>query len=138
MQDSALRHYGGFVLAGASALAVDLAVLKALTAIGLDPLLGRLASIAVAMVVSWLINRRVTFAVTAAPSLKEFAAFAGVSWFAQAANYAVFAAILVARPETAPTVAVILACAVSMLFAYAGFRFGVFRAAPQPKPDRTT
>lgn len=132
---NALRHYGGFVLAGVTALLVDIVILNGLTLVGVDPLIGRIASIAVAMVVSWSINRRVTFAVATPPTIREFTAFAGVSWVAQAANYAVFAALLIARPGTPPTVAVMIACLVSMLIAYAGFRFGVFRSAPtQPTP----
>lgn len=131
----AINHYGGFVLAGLSALGVDLAVLAALGWLGVPPLAGRFVSIACAMVVSWAINRRVTFAVAAPPTWREFAAFAGVSWFAQAVNYAVFAAILVLRPVTEPALAVIAACVVSMFIAYAGFRFGVFRGGqPQPPP----
>lgn len=132
LRSDALRHYGGFVVAGLSALTVDLAILNALAWAGVPPLAGRIVSIACAMVVSWSINRRVTFAITAPPTLGEFAAFAAVSWVAQVANYAVFAAILFARPGTSPTLAVIAACAVSMVIAYAGFRYGVFRAAPQP------
>jgi putative flippase GtrA len=128
----AARHYGGFLAAGLAALATDALVLTLLTrGAGLSPFLARLFAIAVAMVVSWRINRRVTFAVAAPPSLAEFARFAGVSWAAQAVNYAVFALLLLARPATEPVAALIAASIVAMVVSYVGFRFGVFGRGDQ-------
>lgn len=122
-----LRHYGGFVTAGAVALGVDAVVLTALTeAFGLSPYLARLVSISAAMVVSWQINRRITFAVTEPPTVAEFGRFAAVSWGAQAVNYGVFAAVLVLRPGTPPVIALVAGSLVAMFVSYAGFRFGVF------------
>jgi putative flippase GtrA len=123
-----LRHYGGFALAGSMALATDAAVLTLLTRLaGLSPFLARPVGIAVAMVVSWMINRTVTFKTEAPPSITEFSRFAGVSITSQLVNYAVFAAILLAFPAFEPLVALLLACLVSMFVSYTGFRFGVFR-----------
>jgi len=123
------RHYGGFVLAGLLALATDAAVLEGLhRAFGISPYLARIPGIATAMVVSWLVNRTITFAVRTPPKLGEFGKFAAVSWLAQTVNYFVFAAILYLSPEISPTVALIFASLVAMFVSYAGFRFGVFRA----------
>ncbi|SRR6056297_2540406 len=123
-----VRHFGGFMLAGLAALTVDAAVLMALTeGTGLNALIARLFSISIAMVVSWGINRRVTFAMTGPPTVREFAAFAAVSWGAQAVNYSVFAGVLVHRPATPPLVALLVASAIAMFVSYAGFRLGVFR-----------
>ena len=134
-----LRHIGGFIAGGVCALMVDLAVLYGLIWFGVPALAARPIAIALAMVVSWWINRTVTFAVTAPPTVAEFARFAAVSWFAQAVNYVVFAAILIIRPETSPGLAVILACPIPVLIAYLGFRFGVFgglRAGTRPRDTR--
>lgn len=123
-----LRHYGGFVLAGTVALLIDAVILWILTdRAGVSPYLARLPSISVAMIASWQINRRVTFAMATPATISEFCKFAAVSWVAQAVNYAVFAGILIARPQTWPVAALIAASAVAMFFAYGGFRFGVFR-----------
>lgn len=129
------RHYGGFVLAGIAALATDTAVLALLTRWGgLSPFLARPFGIAFAMVVSWLINRTVTFQAGVPPSVGEFSKFAGVSVTSQIVNYAVFAGILLAFPLLMPELALFLACFVSMFVSYAGFRFGVFGAAgPRPR-----
>ena len=129
---SSTRHFGGFLLAGTCALATDAAILQALTVLaGIPALVARALSILCAMVVSWLINRTVTFAHPTPPSLAEFGRFAAVSWLAQAVNYAIFAAILLLRPATHPVAALVAASLVAMFVSYAGFRYGVFR-----KPDR--
>ncbi|MBU2534032.1 MAG: GtrA family protein [Alphaproteobacteria bacterium] len=124
---SRFRHIGGFIGAGLAALAVDAAVLTLLTeAGGLSPYVARLFSIMAAMVVSWQINRRVTFAARQPGTLAEFGRFATVSWVAQAVNYGVFAAVLLRWPETWPVAALMAASLVAMFVSYAGFRFGVF------------
>ena len=129
---SSTRHFGGFLLAGVCALATDAAILQALTVLADVPALGaRPISILCAMVVSWLINRTITFAHPLPPTIGEFGRFAAVSWLAQAVNYAVFAAILLLRPVTHPVGALVAASLVAMFVSYAGFRYGVFR-----KPDR--
>ena len=125
---SRTRHYGGFLTAGLSALALDAAVLLALTDwAGLSPYLARIISISLAMVVSWQINRRITFAVRAPPTLHEFTRFAAVSWSAQAVNYAAFAALITWLPALWPVWALIAASALAMFVSYAGFRFKVFK-----------
>lgn len=127
-QVSRTRHYGGFLTAGLAALATDAAILVLLTeGAGLSPYIARLVSISIAMVVSWQINRRITFAVTSPPTLHEFARFAAVSWFAQAVNYAAFAALIAWWPSLWPVWALIAASALAMFVSYAGFRFGVFK-----------
>ncbi len=130
---SPARHWGGFLLAGVTALAVDAGLLQLLTqALGISPFVARPFGIACAMTVSWAINRRVTFAVAAKPSLAEFGKFAAASFAGQVINYLVFAAILLAYPAAHPTLAIVIASVVAMFVSYAGFRFGAFRA-PDPK-----
>lgn len=128
-----VRHWGGFLLAGLSALATDTAVLSLLTrTFGISPFIARPFGIAVAMVVSWTINRTVTFKVETPANLAEFSRFAGVSITSQIVNYLVFAAILLAWPALHPEAALLAACFVSMFVSYAGFRFGVFGSASVP------
>ncbi len=124
---TAALHYGGFVLAGALAFVTDASLLLALTAgCGLSPLLARPIGIGLAMIVSWLVNRTVTFAVVSRPSYREFAKYAAVVGMAQAVNYVIFAVIVLTWPTWPPIVALILACLVSMLISYMGYRYGVF------------
>lgn len=125
---AAWEHYGGFVLAGSLAFLTDAAILEILTRFaGLSPFLARPVGISAGMVVSWLLNRTITFAMRTPPRLAEFLQFAAVVWIAQLINYLVFCAILIAVPGTAPFVALVLACLVAMFVSYTGYRFGVFR-----------
>lgn len=127
---SRTRHYCGFVLAGLLALSTDALILQTLISAGWHPLIARPCAIAVAMIVSWLVNRRITFAVPGRPCLREYARFAAVSWSAQAVNYVVFGTILIAHPVTPPLLALVLASLVAMFVSYFGFRYGVFAHEP--------
>lgn len=123
-----LRHWGGFLISGGVAFAVDAVVLTILTAIlGLHPLAARLLAISAAMVAGWLMHRTVTFAVQAPPSFPEFLRYAGVAWGAAALSYGLFAAIILARRETPPLAALVASSAVTMFFSYLGMRFAAFR-----------
>ncbi|MCL4767592.1 MAG: GtrA family protein [Hyphomicrobiaceae bacterium] len=136
-----MRHYGGFVLAGLLALATDGLVLVGLARAGWHPIAARPLAIAIAMVVSWLVNRRLTFAMPGPPTLREYARFAAVSWSAQAVNYLVFGAILIGRPATPVLLALVLASLVAMFVSYFGFRHGVFSHVPlapwEDEPSRS-
>lgn len=127
------RHWGGFVLSGGTAFAVDAGITTALIHwAGLDPFTARLIGIVVAMVVAWLMHRRITFNVSAPPSWREFAKFAAVAWSANLLNYAIYAGILLLWPATLPFAALIASTAVATAFSYTGFRLGVFREPPPP------
>ena len=125
------RHWGGFLASGGTAAVVDAAITLALVhLVGFDPFTSRLIAILIAMVVAWLMHRRLTFAVTAAPSLREFLRFAAVAWSANALNYAIYAGILLVLPGSLPLVAIVIATGIASVFSYVGFRFGVFRQPP--------
>lgn len=131
VRQTPFRHWGGFIVSGATAAVVDAAVTLALVHFaGFDPFTARLIAILIAMVVAWLMHRRLTFAVTAAPSLREFLRFAAVAWSANALNYAIYAGILLVWPGALPLVAILIATAIAAVFSYVGFRFGVFRQPP--------
>lgn len=127
---SALRHWGGFLAAGLTALGVDVGLTELLvTWGGVSAFAARPVGIVCAMLASWAINRTVTFAVEAPPTWGEFVKFAGASLASQVVNYLVFAAILLAYPAAPPAAAIVAASAVAMFVAYAGFRFGAFRSS---------
>jgi putative flippase GtrA len=125
------RHWGGFLVSGGTASLVDAGVTTSLIGLaGLDPFSARLVAILIAMVVAWQMHRRLTFAVAAPSSLREFLRFSTVAWSANALNYAVYVAILLAWPKTWPLAALVAGTAIAAVFSYLGFRFGVFRAPP--------
>ena len=122
------RHWGGFIFSGLTAFVVDIATTWVLVgAARLDPFSARLIGILLATVVAWLMHRRITFNVARGPSLAEFLRFFVVASGANAANYVVYAAILLMVPQAPLTVAIVISSGVAGLLSYLGFRFGVFR-----------
>lgn len=127
------RRWGGFLVSGTVAAVVDAGITTALIRYAaLDPFTARLFAILVAMMVAWLMHRRVTFNVAAAPTWQEFIRFIAVAWSANLLNYALYSAIMLFRPATLPVLAVVVATGVAAVFSYAGFRLRVFREPPPP------
>jgi putative flippase GtrA len=123
-----LAHWLGFLASGTLSFVVDGGVLKLLTSgLGVPVLPARIASIAVAMIVGWLMHRRFTFRVAARPSLIEFARFVGVAWSTAVVNYVLFAALLHFQPGLEPLIAVFVAGLIAMVWSYLGLRFAAFR-----------
>jgi len=126
-----LRQGVGFLVSGGVAFAIDALVLELLMrGLGVSAIFARVVSIALAMVVAWLMHRRLTFAVAAPPSVAEFLRYAGVAWTAAAINYAVFVLIVLVWPGVAPLAALVASSLVAMVFAYLGMRFAAFRYRP--------
>ena len=84
------------------------------------------------MLAAWLMHRRISFAVTAPPSLREFMKFAAVAWSANLVNYGIYVVILLVWPATWLLAALVVSTAVATVLSYLGFRLGVFREPPPP------
>ncbi len=124
-----IKHFGGFLLAGSLAFVTDVGVFQLLHAgLTIAPLIARPLSISVAMVVSWALNRTLTFPVAGPPRLSEFLHFAALAWVAAAFNYAVFAGVLWLYPAIWPPLVIFIASLAAMVLAYLNMRFSVFRA----------
>ena len=81
----------------------------------------------------WLSHRRLTFALSTAPSLGEFIRYAAVAWFSAGFNYAVFVALMLVWPDTQPFVALVIASLAAMVVSYISMRFGAFRVHGAPR-----
>jgi putative flippase GtrA len=128
-----LRHWGGFLVSGLAAAAIDALITSGLVhSAGLDPFSARIAGILVAMMAAWLLHRRLTFAMKSPPTWREFVRFAAVAWSANLLNYVIYSAILILRPATLPVIAIVIATAIAAVFSYLGFRLGVFREPTPP------
>jgi putative flippase GtrA len=126
----ALAHWLGFLAAGGLAFVIDAGILAFATRVlGMDPLVSRIASVAVATVAGWLAHRTWTFAVEAGPSIAELLRYVLLQAGSIAVNYAIYAAILVLRPGTEPLAALLASSALAAAVAYIGMRRGVFRRA---------
>ncbi len=108
-------------------LIVDLAVLTLLIAHGLHPLAARVASLAVATLLTWRLNRALTFAGSGRRPADEAMRYAIVAATAQTLSYGIFAAVVLALPNAMPQLAAIVGAAAGALVAYSGQAFFAFR-----------
>ena len=123
-----VAHWGGFLVSGLVALSVDAAVLEAgVRLVGLTPLQARIVAIALAMVAGWLCHRRLTFNVTAPPTLREFVRYAASASSAAILNYGLFALALWLVRDLSPLAALVIASCGAMIFSYLSMKYAVFR-----------
>lgn len=117
-----------FGLAGLLAFAAGALVLEGAVGAGVDPLAAQVPAFIAAMTVSWLANRRLTFAMRRAPSWREYGAYAASSAGGLACNFGGFtlAALMGAPHLIALASGTVLGMGVNFA-AYARF---VFRPAP--------
>jgi putative flippase GtrA len=111
-----------FLLTGCIGFVVDATVLALLLAVTRsDPFTARLLSIAAALLVTWMLNRRLTFGPSDRALIVEGARYGGVGTATSLVNYGVYSALLLAFPETPPLTALVLASATAMVFSYLGY-----------------
>ena len=106
-----------FAVAGGIGFIVDAGIVQAFFVAGADPRAARFVSVPAAIVATWLINRRHTFADRAGPpSLREFVRYLGASLVALSVNLALFIVLVtwVELFQRRPVLAVAVATAVSM------------------------
>lgn len=87
---------GKFAVVGGLAFALDAGILWLTLQAGASPYAGRVLSIAVSIVFTWWLNRRLTFATAAPPSWREFGAYGLQSLLGAGVNYAVYAGAIAA------------------------------------------
>ena len=83
-----------FAMVGGLGFLVDAAILQSLVHLGVRAVLARVASIAVAVVVTWVLNRNLTFAARRPPSWSEFGAYLLNSLVGMLVNYGLFSAAM--------------------------------------------
>lgn len=112
---------------GGIGFVVDAGLTTTLIHIGLDPFTARVVAIAVAMLVTWRLNRAITFGASDTSQKSEGARYFAVALSAAAVNYTVYAALMLAFPVLMPAIAVALATGVSMVVSYLGFSRFAFK-----------
>jgi putative flippase GtrA len=116
-----------FLGVGGLGLITDLAVFTAIIGHSPHPLLARLVSLAVATLVTWRLNRALTFDHSGRRPADEAMRYAIVAASSQAVSYAVFAALVVTVLAAAPQLAVIVGAAFGALVSYSGQKVFAFR-----------
>jgi putative flippase GtrA len=132
-----------FLGVGAIGLITDLGVFTGFIIYFDHPLVMRLFSLAAATLVTWRLNRALTFDASGRHPGEEAMRYVAVTLVAQGISYAVFALLVVTVLEFLPQAAVIIGAAVAAAFSYFGHRLFAFApsrptARPDPLPLRRT
>jgi putative flippase GtrA len=115
-----------FLGVGTFGLTVDVCVFTTLIAYEPRPLLMRLASLGLAMLVTWRLNRALTFDPSNRHPGEEALRYAAVTAVAQGTSYAVFAALVLTTLAWLPQAALFIGAVVGALVGYNGHRLFAF------------
>jgi len=124
-----------FLAVGAIGLITDLAVFTIVVGAGFHPLAARIASLPVATLMTWRLNRALTFEASGRQQGEEALRYAAVTATAQGTNYAVFAALVLTAFASVPRLALLAGAAAGALLSYAGHR--MFSFAPRQGEQRS-
>ncbi len=122
-----------FLGVGALGLITDLGVFTAIIAWFDAPLVVRLISLAIATLVTWRLNRALTFERSGRRPRDEAMRYVAVTLVAQGTSYAVFAALVLTVLAPLPQAALVGGAAVAALASYHGHRLFAFAPA-RPTP----
>lgn len=123
-----------FAIVGSAGFLVDAGVLALLLEITpLGPFSARVVAIAVAMLVTFWLNRTFTFERSGRGLAAEGTRYGGVGVSAALLNYAVYSAILLAFPTLWPVLAVAIASLVAMVWSFLGYSRFVFGVSAPSK-----
>ena len=115
-----------FLGVGAAGLATDFCIFVILMGYQPRPLLMRLVSLAAATLVTWRLNRALTFDRSGRKQHDEAMRYAAVTVAAQGTSYAVFAALVLSVLGALPPVALVIGAATGAVVSYNGHRLFAF------------
>lgn len=124
---SGVNRLARFAIVGAIGFLADAAALAiVLAATPLGPFAGRVVSVAFALTVTWLLNRRFTFGASDRATAVEGVRYGGVGIATSVVNYLVYTALLVMVPALSPLLALATASVAAMALSFLGYSRFVF------------
>ena len=115
-----------FLAVGAVGLTTDICVFTLLMSVSPRPLVMRVFSLAVATLVTWRLNRALTFDQSRRHQGDEALRYMAVTAASQGTSYAVFAALVLTVLGALPQAAIIIGAATGAAVAYNGHRLFAF------------
>lgn len=115
-----------FLGVGTLGLVTDFCVFTILNGYAGRPLLMRLASIAVATLVTWRLNRALTFDRSGRRQAEEAMRYIFVTLVAQGTSYAIFAALVLTLLAAQPQIALLVGAGFGAMLSYNGHRLFAF------------
>lgn len=123
------QTFSRFALIGGGGFLVDAGLLLMMLEAGAGAYLARIISIGCAMLVTWRLNRALTFGASDDGQLREAVRYAGIALSVAALNYGIYAGLILFIPVCPPLLATAIATAICMLISFAGYRSFAFRQA---------
>jgi len=124
-----------FIAVGGIGLVTDLCVFTLIVAYFPASLAVRLVSLAAATVVTWRLNRALTFARSHRAQHEEAMRYAIVTAVAQGTSYAIFATLILTVLGTLPQAALLCGAAVGAFVSYNGHRLFAFAHKSIPSSE---
>lgn len=123
-----MRKFAAFAVTGGLGFAADFAVLALATAyLGMNPYIARVLSVAVAMMLTWFLNRNYSFGASSAPVVVEGLRYGSVGLTASVVNFLIYGTLIALVPAMPPLLALVFASAAAMAFSWLGYSRFVFR-----------
>jgi len=116
-----------FLGVGGLGLFMDLAVFTAIIAHGVNPLAARLVSLALATLLTWRLNRALTFDMSGLHPAEEAMRYVAVAAASQFVSYALFALLVLEFAAAPPQFALLIGAAAAALVSYSGQALFAFR-----------
>ena len=128
LNSSTIKRFIRFGLVGGAGFIVDAGLTVGLQNAGLDIFSSRVIAIVLAMLVTWRLNRSLTFGASDKSQVGEGWRYVCVAITAAALNYAVYVAVMLTVPWMFALLAVAIATGVSMVLSYLGYSQWVFQS----------
>lgn len=129
MSRASVSQFGRFALIGGIGFIVDSCFTLSLMHRGIDPYTARVFAIALAMMVTWRLNRALTFGSSGSAQATEGIRYFSVATIAAIINYAIYAGLVFSFPSLPTLMAIIIAIGSVTLLSFAGYRHLVFKSA---------
>jgi putative flippase GtrA len=125
------RRILSFVFVGCTGLTTDMATFSILHVLGLDPFSARALSLAVATVVTWFLNRNITFESKNIQLANEAGRYVLVTLCAQGVSYFTFVGLMLGINNIIPQIAVMVGALAGAVFSFQGHSLFSFAAKSQ-------
>lgn len=125
-----------FLVVGALGLMTDLGSFTLIQNFGVSALVARLFSLALATLITWRLNRALTFDRSGRRQHREAMRYAAVTATAQGTSYAIFAVLTLTLLSAFPQAAIVVGAACGALISYNGHRLFAFApVTPNNNPE---
>ena len=129
MTRTSLSQFGRFAIVGGLGFIVDSCFTLALIHRGTDPYTARVFAIALAMMVTWRLNRALTFEARGSDQAAEGIRYFTVAIIAAVLNYIIYSGLLLSIPAMPPLLAIVVAIGSVTMLSFVGYRHLVFKRA---------